>query len=377
MTEKTEIPQQLRVGFQRKLSTMRKLLLLIGAAILVLFAVLCFGTMEEQVTGNGTIEGIREYQLKTLVSAKISKVYHQEGDRVESGELLVEFDTRDLRDQISALENDVKALELEINTKKLDLELLRKDPLPEYYRNTKNLLDGARAREERTRHELEVYRDLCEKKTVTRREFLAIELEEIANQMEVRRLEADWARLQSGMEKQIIEKAEEELKLLEQRLANKRAECDMAKAHLDDYLIKAPDAGVVTDIPPREGTYFDKGQVVVKFAADQHKKVVALISEKQIYKVQQGQVVRIYCNQYNYLDYGFFEGRVEYVDQLPQIVDGQKYYPVKILLTNEAHPLKFGAGCEVRIVTGRTKIIYALMGLNHGDYIRKKVVRKR
>ena len=97
----------------------------------------------------------------------------------------------------------------------------------------------------------------------------------------------------------------------------------------------------------------------MKFSANQNKKVIALIDEKQIFKVAPNQPVRMY----NYLDYGYFSGKVTDIYQLPVEKNGINYYPVRIVLDEEQYPLRFGSGCEVTIVTGSDRIIFVMLGL--------------
>ena len=110
---------------------------------------------------------------------------------------------------------------------------------------------------------------------------------------------------------------------------------------------------------------------MVKFSAKQNKKVIALVDEKLIFKVQPKQKVRIYCQQYNYLDYGYFSGKVTDIYQLPVERNGINYYPVRIVLDMEEYPLRFGSGCEVKIVTGHDKILWVMLGLR-GERVRRK-----
>ena len=63
---------------------------------------------------------------------------------------------------------------------------------------------------------------------------------------------------------------------------------------------------------------------------------------------------------------------MDFVYQLPIERDGINYYPVKILLTDEKQPLRFGSGCEVTIITGRERIIFALLGLRSKDYLKRR-----
>jgi multidrug resistance efflux pump len=332
-----------------------------------------FGTMEDQVKGVGTVAGIREYSLKSLVSAKTIKIFHHEGEFVKRGETLLKFDDRNQKDNITVIKNEIKELEHQIHAKQKELELLKKDPLPAYYRHTKLQLDEAKEKLLRTEKEFQVYDQLYKQKVVTRREHLRVEMDYLSSRMAVQRLEKDWHKLEDGMAKIILSQAEEQLKLLTQKLHSKQDELKMAERRLEDYVMRAPDAGILTDIPPRAGGYYEKGENVVKFAANQNKKITGLVDEKQIYKVEPGQRVRIYAKQYNYLDYGYFEGRVAAVYQLPAEINKVNYYPVKIVLVGERFPLRFGSSCEITIITGRERIIFALMGIKSQGYINRRV----
>ena len=364
--------QQNRIRMREQLKVFQRIILTIVILALVMLGVMIFGSMDDEVSGDGVVEGIREYKLKTLVSAKVTRVLRHEGEEVMPGEALLEFDARNQQDEIIRLKNAVKELELTISVKEKALTLLLKDPLPAYYRHTKNQLAEAKERLSKASTELDVYRKLYEQKVVTRREFLKIELDHLSSRMAVERLQEDWKKLQDGMARQIIDQATEELRLLRQKLQGQRDELAMAERHLEDYVLRAPDAGIITESPPRPGGYYAKGDTVIKFAANQKKKVIGLISEKQVFKVEPGQRVRIYAKQYNYLDYGYFDGEVEVVYQLPVERKGMNYYPVKILLTDEKQPLRFGSGCEVTIITGRERIIFALLGLRSKDYLKRR-----
>ena len=368
--------QQNRIRMREQLKVFQRIILTIVVLALIMIGVMIFGSMDDEVTGDGTVEGIRQYQLKTLVSAKVTRVLRYEGEEVQPGEALLEFDSRNQQDEIVRLKNAVKELELNISVKEKALALLLKDPLPVYYRHTENQLTEAKERLSKATTELEVYKKLYEQKVVTRREFLKVELDHLTSRMAVERLQEDWKKLQDGMARQIIDQATEELRLLRQKLQGQRDELAMAERHLEDYVLRAPDAGIITESPPRPGGYYAKGDTVIKFSANQRKKVIGLISEKQVFKVESGQRVRIYAKQYNYLDYGYFEGKVDVVYQLPVERGGINYYPVKILLTDEKQPLRFGSGCEVTIITGRERIIFALLGLRSKDYLKRRGLDK-
>lgn len=365
-------------NFRRLLKTFHRLWLAILLLFAVLLLIIVFGEMNDEVSGKGTVTGIREYTLKSLVNGASVKIFHQEGAELAAGEPLMELDSRDQREKITLLRHQLQELDTVVSAKEKELAILRRDPLPDYYRNTKLELAEARERLKLAEKEFDVYSDLFRKKTVTRKEFLQVELNLLSSRITVRRLERDDKRLDDGMARQIVERAEDELKQYQQRRSAKQDELAMEIRRLDDYVIRTPDSGILTDIPPRPGNYYTTGDVVAKFAANKNKKVIGLIHESQIYKVRPGQRARIEAKQYNYLDYGYFWGQVETIYQLPELVNGEHYYPVKILLLDEKLPLRFGSSCEVTIITGRERVLALLLGIRSKDYlVRRGIVRPK
>ena len=90
--------QQNRIRMREQLKVFQRIILTIIALVLVMLGVMIFGSMDDEVSGIGNVEGIREYELKTLVSAKVTKVLHVPGEEVAPGEALLEFDARNQHD---------------------------------------------------------------------------------------------------------------------------------------------------------------------------------------------------------------------------------------------------------------------------------------
>lgn len=362
------------INIRKEIQLFQRFLFVIFLLFIVMVIVIGFGHMDDEVEGTGTVEGIREYELKTLVDAKTTAIFKHPGDFVRAGEKLLELDSRDQRNRIVLLEHEIKELEIAIQVKKKELDILRKDPLPGYYRHTELELKEAAERYQRSQMELESYKELYEKKAISKHEFLQIEMEHISKKINLERLQEDSRKLGKGsMARDILEKAQDELRQMQQQLDGKKAELEMENIRLSNYVLTAPDTGIVTDIPPRPGNYYTQGTILIRLAANQNKKVVVLVRESQIFKVKPGQHARIRCSLYNYLDYGYFYGRVEYVYQLPEIINGEKFYPVKLILLGEPYPLRFGSSCTATIITGRERILFALLGIQSRNFLERKV----
>lgn len=364
--------QQERINLQRQLKLFRRIVGVILLLLLIMLGASFFGKMDDEVTGKGQVAGIREYELKALVSANTVEICKHAGEQVTAGELLLRFDDRNQRDEIARIKHEIKELETEIQIKEKELDILKKDPLPAHFRHTENLLREAKEKLRRSQIELNAYTTLYKQNAISQKEFIKVEMEHLSNKMNAERLAEDWGKLQKGLVQEILDKAVFELKKLRQQHAGMLTALKSAERHLEDYVMIAPDDGIVTDIPPRPGNYYSKGDVILKFAANKNKKIVALVSENLVYKVEPGQRARISSSQYNYLDFGYFTGEVEFVYQLPITIDGQRFYPVKLLLVDEPYPLRFGSGCEVTILTGQERIFFVLTNLNSKDYLKRR-----
>jgi len=47
------------------------------------------------------------------------------------------------------------------------------------------------------------------------------------------------------------------------------------------------------------------------------------------------------------------------------------------VLTHEPQPLRFGSSCEVTIITGRERIIFALLGIRSKDFLKRRYEHHR
>ncbi len=332
--------------------------LLILATLLVLF----FGHMEETVDGRGVVGGLKEYELKSFVRGSISCIGKAEGDTVKKGDILLKLDDRDMRAKITMLNIAIREAEAEIVVKEAELEVLRQDPLPKEYRHTKIALDECEVRHQKSLYEQQVYKQLYEKEVIAQLDYQKKEVEHLKNAAELKKLREDYQKLQEGLARKIIFRAENELELMKLKLAGKRDELKLMEQRLADYVFIAPTDGIISYIPNTPLAYVDVGDTLVKMAASGEKKFTAYIDENQIYKVREGQAVRLLSSQYNYFDYGYFDGKVARIAELPETRAGSSYYRVKIIITGEPQPLRLGSTGEAYIIIGRERIIYILSG---------------
>ncbi len=350
-------------SFQAKLKVFRKLALIIFCLIACGVGMTLFGKMDDIVYGRGVVEGLREYEIKSTVQSRISALHFRPGDNVRKGDLLLEIDDRELKQKHLQLSHKIMELEAELKLKEAQLALTRHDPLPKEYRHTSIQVQEAREKEVKSRRELQTFRDLRAKDAIAEMELQRKEIEYIQHQAELKRHEEDFQKLRTGMAAKIIAAAEAEINWLKSRLEGRKKELIMLESQLSEYQFRAPEHGTLAYIPTKIGEYVAPGDTLAILAADGPRKFKAYVNEKDIYKVREGNKVRMASSQYNYFEYGYFEGTVYAIEELPQQQGTHNCYAVRIRMDKKANTLRLGSTGEAEIVVGRDFIFRVLSGI--------------
>ncbi|MDD5596650.1 MAG: HlyD family efflux transporter periplasmic adaptor subunit [Victivallaceae bacterium] len=351
-------------NFRKTIKIFRYMIGILFLFVIIIAAILVFGYMENTVSGRGVFEGFQEYQLKSSVQSRIREVIKNEGEQVKKGEALLRLDDRELCDEIELLKNQIEELKSEIAVAEAELAIKQHDPLPKEYRHTIIALQTAEQRCKKSELEQEMFQKLYKRQVVSLLQLQEKQMNHLTNLNELKSARKDYMILKNGLAKKIIAKAANELALLKTRLASKQGQLKLLSKHLADFVFAAPEDGIIRYIPPKPGAYVEPGDVLVRIATTDKKKFTVYIDEKQIFRIQEGQPVRISSSQYNYLEYGYFEGRVFHIGGMPEVRAGQNYYPVKVILTKEPQRLRLGSTGEAYIATGKARIIFCLSGWN-------------
>lgn len=351
-------------NFRKTIRIFRYLIGILVLFVIVVAAIMVFGYMENTVSGRGVFEGFQEYQLKSSVQSRIREVLKNEGEQVKKGEVLLRLDDRELCEEIERLKNQIAELKSEIAVAEAELAIKQHDPLPKEYRHTLIDLQTAEQRCKKSAREQEMFQKLYERNVVSLLQLQEKQLNHLANLTELKVAHKDYMILKNGLAAKIIAKAANELALLKTRLASKTGQLALLSRHLSDFTFAAPEDGIIRYIPTKPGAYVEPGDVLVRVATTDQKKFTVYVDEKQIFRIQEGQPVRIASSQYNYLEYGYFEGKVFHIGGMPEVRAGQNYYPVKVLLTKEPQALRLGSTGEAYIATGKARIIFCLSGWN-------------
>jgi len=251
------------------------------------------GNLEISVEASGSIEPIRNVEVKSLASGEITRLYVDVGDEVQPGDLLAEVDPRDVRTA---------------------------------YRQAEADLGVARARVDISRTQLQRSEDLFEAGVITE--------QEVENaRLDFQNTEAQFIRAESNFE------------LAELRLNDVTIRAPLAGT----ILTKNVEEGTV--IQSASGNV-SGGSVLFQMAALEQMQVRTNIDETDVGKIREGLVatlaVEAFPNQ-------TFEGRVLKVEPQAVVQSNVVQFPVIITLDNSAGLLKPGMNADVEILIDRAR----------------------
>jgi HlyD family secretion protein len=357
--------------------TRKKALIIVGI-VLVLGAVVAANLYFRRETGlSVNAEGIRSRDLEAIVSAsgkiqpkrqvnvsanttgRVTRVAVEEGERVKSGQFLLEIDPRSLDAQLQRGEASVAAARSSLQQSRAAVQ------------QTRALLDLARQNLKRTQ---ELW-----KEGLTTRESL----DRAENDVEVREAE--------------LRTREQEIKTNEERIKVEEAGLATTRYNLNQIIINSPMDGLVTRRSIEEGetavlgTMNNAGSVLLTIADMSVLEAEVEVDETEIPSVSVGQAARIMIDA---VPDRTFKGRVTEVGNSPIQTTtqntGQRQattFKVVITLDEEVPDVRPGFTCTAEITTATRNNVVAvpiqaltvreMLYNDKGEMVREEPQRRR
>lgn len=234
-------------------------LLMIPTAVLMMFLL----DVDDTIICEGTVIPKETYELVAPIGGAVHEIYCKSGEKVEKGDLLVQLDDSEFRNEklrieaairilkselevkehdlklqldateyiqsASKIEAAIKSLEKSYQVKKNELELLKLDPLPETYRHAEARLEAAEKAHQAAKKSLDNFQ-----KVMTPREIEAYERSERDAKLELSiRLENNRV-VSAGYAENVIRKAESELQVIQSQIEEKKVELAILKQRIAD-----------------------------------------------------------------------------------------------------------------------------------------------
>lgn len=234
-------------------------------------------TIRSVISTNGKIEPVRNFEAHAPIGANVRRVLVKEGDHVEKGQLLVQLNDAEARDQAAKAQAQVKSSEA-------DVAAIESGGSHEEVLTTQTQLVKARADRDAAQRNLEAVQRLQQKGAATPGEVKVAQSQ--------------------------LDTANADLKLLEQkqtaaryskpevaRVDAQKTQAQTAYAAASDVLnqlnIRAPFAGIVYSLPLREGNYVNAGDLVLQEADLSKVLVRAFVDEPDLGRLAPNQKIEV------------------------------------------------------------------------------------
>ncbi len=428
--------------------------LIISALLTIpLIAILLYViNVDDTIICTGTVIPEHTYDLAAPFDGPVREIFFRTGDKVKKGDLIVHLDDTDyqnekrkitaaigiLKHELQVKKSDltlqlddtefahaaekvkaaIQILKAQLQVKKNELEVLKLDPLPETFRHAQPQLDAARESDKTAQQNMENYRNV-----LTKIEFGKYEAEARNARLELAIREENAKIVNSGLGGKIIEKAkneilviekqiaeqevelailneriqdrnssepkpgskhgtawkirekvENEMRVIEQQIAEKEVELAILNKQIADCRITAFVDGTILELPCKRARYAEKGQPAVIMGSPELT-VLAEVDSRFIRKVRLGQDAEISSDIFSRLQYGHFYAVVRKISSVP--LDGTTKYPVYLSLNTEDCDIKVGSKAEVRIITGSAPAIYTFLNISQEDETMKRLQENR
>ena len=265
---------------------------LIGIVILVLLLVGIFSfrngkipvrvaiiersTLRSQISTNGKVEPIKNFEAHALTAATVRHVFVHEGQHVKKGQLLLQLEDADARTQAAHATSQLRSAQADENA-------MKDGGTREEVLNIEAELVKARADRDVAQRNLDSLRRLNEKGA--------------ASAGEVRDAETQLSRAtaQVGLleQKRKGRYSASELARVDAQASEARASLAAAHSLLAKSNIRATQSGVVYSLPVREGSYVNAGDLLLEEADLSKVQVRAFVDEPDLGRLHEGEKIEI------------------------------------------------------------------------------------
>ncbi|NET06327.1 MAG: efflux RND transporter periplasmic adaptor subunit [Merismopedia sp. SIO2A8] len=309
-----------------------------------------------QIKGNGVVQAVRKITLSPKLSGKIDQLYVDEGDWVEPGKLIARMDSEQFQAQV----NQYQAL---VNKAKADLAQKLAGSRPEEIAEARARVIAAvarvnevQARLERAKEELQRQQLLAQAGAIssnalgeylTKQKEAAAILDSVTAQLKER--EESLRLLRKGTR-------EEEIAQAEAAVAQAKAQLQYYETQLDNTLIRAPFAGIITRRFAQEGDFVtpttsassNVGAISTSIAElSSGLEVEAKVPEASIASIKPQQEVKIRTSAYPEEE---FAGKVRLIAPRAVQENNVTLFRVKVALETGKDKLKSGMNVNLTFI---------------------------
>ncbi|MBD2097404.1 efflux RND transporter periplasmic adaptor subunit [Trichocoleus sp. FACHB-591] len=281
-----------------------------------------------------TLDSRQSVTLQPRVSGQVSAIYVEAGDRVEAGEPLLQIGAAEQRAQVASRNAAVDTAAADIDSAQADVASAI---------DTLKALQEKRAADQANvqlnQREYERYQEL-QRQGAESRQILDQRLNALQTaQATVRQTEADIRAQQSA-----INRAKSQVVRSQRALEQAQANVAEGQAQLQDYAITAPFAGVIGNIPVKQGDVVSAATPLLTLTQNQELEVQIAIPLERAPNLRLGLPVKLLSDQDRVLQ----TGKVSFIS--PSVDPSTQSVQVKALFDNANNQLRTSQFVRARVI---------------------------
>jgi HlyD family secretion protein len=350
-----------------------------------------------RITSSGKVVPVQSVNISPKNPGILKQLYVEQGDRVQTGKILARMDSADIQARIQQFsanlaQSQAQLAEAEAGSRpqeidqskarlsqvQAQLDQAKAGNRPQEIAQAQALVDAAQAKANYSSEKVKRYQYLYQQGAVQKQEldqFISEDKSAIANLQEAqKRLSLQQAGSRSEemtQRKAVVEEAKAQLQLMEngtrpeiinQRkavVASAQAQLKAEQVNLEDTIIRAPFAGIVTQKYANIGAFVTPTTSASSSASATSSSIVAVarglevlaqVPEADIGRIKQGQSVEIVADAY---PDQVFKGSVRLISPEAVVEQGVTSFQVRVALDTGADKLRSGLNVDLTFLGDR------------------------
>lgn len=306
-----------------------------GDAVPVSAAVVVRSTIRSVISTNGKVEPAQNFEAHAPIATTVKRLLVKEGDHVKKGQLLVQLNDAEARDQVARALAQVKAAQA-------DSSAIEKGGTREEVLTLQSMLVKARADRDTAQRNLDALQRLQQQGAASPGEVKAA-------QDQLQHADADLKLLD---QKQKDRYSKPEFARVDAQQMQAQAAYAAAGDILNQLMIRAPFDGVVYSLPVRQGGYVNPGDLVLQEADLSKVLVRAFVDEPDVGRLASGQKIEVIWDA---LPGRIWEGAVNSIPAVVKLRGTRNIGESTCLVDNHDFKLLPNVNVGVTIITAEHK----------------------
>lgn len=306
-----------------------------GDAVPVSAAVVVRSTIRSVISTNGKVEPAQNFEAHAPIATTVKRLLVKEGDHVKKGQLLVQLNDAEARDQVARALAQVKAAQA-------DSSAIEKGGTREEVLTLQSMLVKARADRDTAQRNLDALQRLQQQGAASPGEVKAA-------QDQLQHADADLKLLD---QKQKDRYSKPEVARVDAQQMQAQAAYAAAGDILNQLMIRAPFDGVVYSLPVRQGGYVNPGDLVLQEADLSKVLVRAFVDEPDVGRLASGQKIEVIWDA---LPGRIWEGAVNSIPAVVKLRGTRNIGESTCLVDNHDFKLLPNVNVGVTIITAEHK----------------------